>query len=175
MEKEPAPQIRLDLGSAEIYYGYWCACNHILQQFSILISTPHRFAELLLSWGALSIYILLWILSFKVKYKDLSPPLFIEEVAQAKRCDGGVKPVRLFFVQESPCNILQHHSQPRYIDCDSRICYANRQHHQQLVVRSADEVCTARDAKRRYCQFQKAVMTNFVLCRVLCYFLSHRK
>ena len=31
-----------------------------------------------------------WILSFKVKYKDLSPPLFIEEVAQAKRSDGGV-------------------------------------------------------------------------------------
>ena len=37
------------------------------------------------------------ILSFKVKYKNLSPPLSIEEVAQAKRCDGGVKPVRLFF------------------------------------------------------------------------------
>ena len=28
---------------------------------------------------------------WKVKYKDLSPPLFIEEVAQAKRSDGGVK------------------------------------------------------------------------------------
>ena len=25
-----------------------------------------------------------------VESKDLSPPLFIEEVAQAKRCDGGV-------------------------------------------------------------------------------------
>ena len=31
------------------------------------------------------------ILNFKVKHKDLSPPMFIEEVAQAKRCDGGVK------------------------------------------------------------------------------------
>ena len=72
-------------------------------------------------------------------------------------------------------SVLQHHSQPRDVACDSRICYANRQYRQQLVVRSADEVCTARDAKRRYCQFQKAVMTNFVLCRVLCYFLSHRK
>ena len=30
-------------------------------------------------------------LDFKVKYKNLSPPLFIEEVARAKRCDGGVK------------------------------------------------------------------------------------
>ena len=30
-------------------------------------------------------------LDFKVKYKNLSPPLFIEEVAQAKRSDGGVK------------------------------------------------------------------------------------
>ena len=72
-------------------------------------------------------------------------------------------------------SVLQHHNQPRDVACDSRICYANRQYRQQLVVRSADEVCTARDAKRRYCQFQKAVMTNFVLCRVLCYFLSHRK
>ena len=26
-----------------------------------------------------------------MKYKNLSPPLFIEEVAQAKRSDGGVK------------------------------------------------------------------------------------
>ena len=87
-----------------------------------------------------------------MKYKDLSPPLFIEEVAQAKRCDGGVKPVRLFFVQELPCNILQHHSQPRDVACDSRICYTNRQYRQQLVVRSADVVYTVWVATNKHCQ-----------------------
>ena len=61
-----------------------------------------------------------------MKGKDLSPPLFIEEVAQAKRSDGGVKSVRLFFVKELAYNILQHHSQPMDVACDSRICYANR-------------------------------------------------
>ena len=35
---------------------------------------------------------------------------------------------------------------------DSWICKANRQYRQQLVVRSADIVCTARDAERRCCQ-----------------------
>ena len=32
------------------------------------------------------------------------------------------------------------------------ICFANRQYRQHIVVRSADAVCTARDAIRRYCQ-----------------------
>ena len=35
---------------------------------------------------------------------------------------------------------------------DSWICSANRQHWQHIVVRSADVVCTARDAKRQCCQ-----------------------
>ena len=35
---------------------------------------------------------------------------------------------------------------------NSWICKANRQYRQQFVVRSADIVCTARDAKRRCCQ-----------------------
>ena len=56
--------------------------------------------------GALSIYILPWILNFKVKYKYLSPPLFIEEVARAKRCDGGVKT-------------------PTTVGADPRVCPAN--------------------------------------------------
>ena len=35
---------------------------------------------------------------------------------------------------------------------NSWICKANRQYRQRLVVRGADIVCTARDAKRRCCQ-----------------------
>ena len=46
--------------------------------------------QIRLDGGALSIFIPPWILSLKVKHKDSSPPLFIEEVAQAKRGDGGV-------------------------------------------------------------------------------------
>ena len=34
-----------------------------------------------------------------------------------------------------------------------RICFANRQYRQHIVVRSADIVCTARDAIRRCCQY----------------------
>ena len=45
-------------------------------------------------------------LSFEVKYKNLSPPLFIEEVAQAKRCDGGVKPVRLCWDDKNDENVV---------------------------------------------------------------------
>jgi hypothetical protein len=37
---------------------------------------------------------------------------------------------------------------------DSWICFANRQYCQHIVVRSADAVCTARGAKRQYCQLE---------------------
>ena len=38
------------------------------------------------------------------------------------------------------------------IEEQEQICFANRQYRQHIVVRSADAVCTARDAIRRCCQ-----------------------
>ena len=43
-------------------------------------------------------------------------------------------------------------SDRKMLQGNSWICKANRQYRQQLVVRSADIVCTARDAERRCCQ-----------------------
>ena len=37
---------------------------------------------------------------------------------------------------------------------DKTICFANRQYRQHIVVRSADVVCTARDAIGRCCQWE---------------------
>ena len=42
---------------------------------------------------------------------------------------------------------------------------ANRQYRQQLVVRSADAVCTARDAERRYCQLLSTECRTRLLSR----------
>ena len=43
---------------------------------------------------------------------------------------------------------LRHERQTTF----DRICFANRQYRQHIVVRSADAVCTARDAIGRCCQ-----------------------